>query len=115
VTGTIRRRLIALAAAYAIALQAVVASFTVVSAVGAVPGLCTSGAPQTPGPDPGHAQPCIACPAFCGDGGPPGVAAAGVSTVARRAAAVRVEHGMRRLAERSAPRNLPPSRAPPAA
>jgi hypothetical protein len=117
VTGTIRRRLIALAAAYAIALQAVLASLAVLSAAGAAaPGLCRSGAPETPGPAPGHAQPCVVCPAFCSDGVPPGVAPAGVSMVARRAAAtVRVEHGMRRLAERSAPRNLPPSRAPPAA
>jgi hypothetical protein len=105
--------LIALAAAYAIALQAVVASFAVLSAAGAAPGLCTSGAPEMPGP--GHAQPCVACPAFCGDGAPPGVAPAGASVPAGGAAPARVEHGMQHLAERSASRNLPPSRAPPAA
>jgi len=110
-----RHRLIALAAAYAIALQAVLASFAVLSAAGAVPGLCASGAPETPVPDPGHAQPCVGCPASCSDGAPPGLAPASVSVLARRAAAVRVAHGMPDLAERSAPRNLPPSRAPPAA
>jgi hypothetical protein len=108
-----RRRLIALAAAYAVALQAVVASFAVFAAVGAVPALCASGASGTPGSDDGHAAPCVACPAVCG--GLPGVAPAGVSALARHAAAVRFGHRMLRLAERSAPRNLPPSRAPPAA
>jgi hypothetical protein len=110
-----RRRLIALAAAYAVALQAVLASFAVLSAAGAVPGLCASGAPQTPVPDPGNAQACIGCPASCGDGGPSGLTPAGASVMAFRAAVNRVEHGTLRLAERSAPRNLPPSRAPPAA
>jgi hypothetical protein len=110
-----RRRLIALAAAYAIALQAVLASFAVLPAAGAVPGLCTSGTPETPGSVPRHAQPCVACPAFCGEGAPPGVAPTGACVPAREAAAIQVEHGMRHLAERSAPRNLPPSRAPPAA
>ena len=43
---TMRRRLIALAAAYAIALQAVVAGFAALAAAGtAVPGLCTSSCP----------------------------------------------------------------------
>jgi hypothetical protein len=110
-----RRRLIALAAAYAVALQAVLASLAVLSAIGAAPGLCTSDTPQTPGPVPGHAQPCVACPAYCGDGGSPGVAPGDVCVSARRAAAIRVEYGMLHLAERTAPRNLPPSRAPPVA
>jgi hypothetical protein len=107
------RRLIALIAAYAVALQAVVASFAVVSTIAALPGLCASGAPESPARDPGHAAPCVACPAYCGDGGLPGLAPAGAFLLARSTAAVRVEQGMLRLAERSAPRNLPPSRAPP--
>jgi hypothetical protein len=110
-----RRRLIALTAAYAVALQAVLASLALQLAVGAAPGLCASGAPETPGSDPGHGTLCVACPASCGDGGLAGVAPAGVSTLAGGAAAIRVERPMLRLAERSAPRNLPPSRAPPAA
>jgi hypothetical protein len=110
-----RRRLIALAAAYAVALQAVLTSFAVVAAAGAVPGLCTSGAPGMPGSDRGHASPCVACPALCGDGGLAGLAPAGVRGLGWRTAIIRVEHGMPRLAERSAPRYLPPSRAPPAA
>jgi hypothetical protein len=109
------RRLIALAAAYAVALQAMVGSLAVLSAVGAAPELCVSAASETPGPDHGHAVPCVACPAVCGAGGLPGLAPADVSTLARRAAPVRVGHRMLRLAERSAPRNLPPSRAPPSA
>jgi hypothetical protein len=108
VTRIICRRLIALAAAYAVALQAVVASLAVLSAVGQVPGLCASGTPEAPGSDHGRAVPCIACPAACGDGGLPGVAPVA-------APAVRVGHPMLRLAERSAPRNLPPSLAPPSA
>jgi len=114
-TRIMRRRLIALAAAYAVALQAVVASFAVLSAVGAVPGLCASGSSETPGSDHGNAAPCVACPAVCGGGGLPGVAPAGICALARRAAAVRVGHPMLHLAERSSPRNLPPSRAPPSA
>jgi hypothetical protein len=110
-----RRRLIAVIAAYAFALQAVLTSFAALLVVGAVPGLCAPGGPRQPGSDPGRSPPCIACPALCGDGGLPGVAPAGVVTVARRSAAVRDEHPVLRLAERSAPRNLPPSRAPPAA
>jgi hypothetical protein len=114
VTRIICRRLIALAAAYAVALQAVVAGFAVLSAVGQMPGLCASGAPEAPGSDRGHAVPCIACPVTCSDGGLPGAAPAGVAAPPR-AAAVRIGHRMLRLAERSAPRNLPPSRAPPSA
>jgi hypothetical protein len=103
-----------LAAAYAIALQAVVAGFAVLSAVGQIPGLCTSGAPQAPGSDHGRAAPCIACPLTCGDGGLPGVAPVGVAAPPPAAAGL-VGHRMLRLAVRSAPRNLPPSRAPPSA
>jgi hypothetical protein len=109
------RRLIAVVAAYAVALQAVLASFAVVPAVGAMPGLCASGAPPQPGSDPGRVSACIACTALCGDGGLAGVAPAGISVLARDAGADRIEHPMLRLGERSAPRNLPPSRAPPAA
>jgi hypothetical protein len=104
------RRLVALVAAYAIALQAVVASFAMASAVDV--GLCTSSAPQTPGPDPWHAQRCIGCPAFCGDNGSP-AAASGVAVPARHAVAVRFDEGRLLPAERTAPRNLPPARAPP--
>jgi hypothetical protein len=114
-TSTMRRRLIALAAAYAVALQAVLASFAVLSAAGAVPGLCASSAAETPGSDPGYAAPCVACPAYCGNGGLPGVPPACASVLARDAGADRIEHPMLRLGERSAPRNLPPSRAPPMA
>jgi hypothetical protein len=85
---------IALAAAYAVALQVVVASFAVLSAVGAVPGLCVSGKSETPGSDHGNAAPCLACPASCGAGGLPGVAPAGISTLTPRAATVRVGHRM---------------------
>jgi hypothetical protein len=109
------RRLIAVVAAYAVALQAVLAGFAVVSAAGAMPGLCASGAPPQPGSDSEHAFACIACTAFCGDDGLAGVAPAGIADALRRGAAVRIAHPTLHLAERSAPRNLPPSRAPPVA
>jgi hypothetical protein len=109
------RRLIALIAAYAVALQAVLASFAVVPAAGAMPGLCASGAPPQPGSDPGRVSACIACTALCGDGGLAGVAPAGIAGALQRGVAVRIAHPTLHLAERSAPRNLPPSRAPPAA
>jgi hypothetical protein len=109
------RRLIAVVAAYSVALQAVLASFAAVPAAGAMPGLCASGAAPQPGSDPGHAFACIACTVFCGDGGLSGVAPAGIAGAERGSAAVRIAHPTLHLAERSAPRNLPPSRAPPAA
>jgi len=114
VTPILRRRLVALAAAYAIALQAVVGSFAVVTAMGAVPGLCASGASHEPGSDPRHQGTCVVCPTCCGDGGFSGVAPGGVCVPAPHGKADRVVRGMH-LAERSAPRNLPPSRAPPTA
>jgi hypothetical protein len=113
---TMRRRLIALAAAYAIALQAVVAGFAALAAAGtAVPGLCTSSAPQEqPRRDSGHAA-CIACPTSCCDSGlsgaPPAAAAAPVPRPS-------IDRNARRLTgveARATPRARPPTRAPPAA
>jgi hypothetical protein len=106
--------LIAVVAAYAVALQAVLASFAVVPAAGAMPGLCAPGAPPQPGSDSEHAFACTACTALCG-GGLAGVAPAGTADALRRGAAVRIARPTLHLAERSAPRNLPPSRAPPGA
>ena len=79
-----RRRLIALTAAYAIALQAVLASFAALAAVGTgLPGLCTSSAPQEqPARHTGHTALCVACPACCGDGRPPGRPSAGIEVQA---------------------------------
>jgi hypothetical protein len=111
----IRRRLIALAAAYAIALQAVVAGFAALAAAGtAVPGLCTSSAPQEqPGRDTGHAIACIACPASCCDGGLYGAPPTGVAIPAPRSAFNRGEHKLLQLAARVTSRDRPPSRGPP--
>jgi hypothetical protein len=112
-----RRRLIALAAAYAIALQAVLASFAALAAAGAaVPGLCTSAVPQEqPGRHTGHTALCLACPACCGDGRLSGAPPAGVEVPAPRAMA---DRGAPRPEARdvpATPRNRPPSRGPPAA
>jgi hypothetical protein len=114
---TMRHRLIALAAAYAIALQAVVVGFAALAAAGtAVPGLCTSSAPpEQPGRNTGHAVACIACPACCSDGGLPGVPPAAVEVPAPRPAFDRGAHGVPQLAARVTPRDRPPTRAPPAA
>jgi len=114
-TTLLTRRLTALAAAYAIALQALLGSFVIVAAAGALPGLCTSGGPQAPASDRAHGTTCLACPACCAHGGFPGVAPARGVLPAPRDAAIRVGHRVRHLAERSAPRNLPPSRGPPSA
>ena len=116
VTATLlTRRLTALAAAYAIALQAVLGSLVMVAAAGALPGLCASRAPQEPASDRTHGTTCFACAACCAGGGFPGVAPAGGALPAPRATAIRLSHRGLRLAERSAPRNLPPSRGPPSA
>jgi hypothetical protein len=114
---TMRRRLIALAAAYAIALQAVVAGFAAFAAAGtAVPGLCTSSVPrEQPGHDSGHVIACIACPACCSDGGLSGAPPAGAEAPAPRAVSDRAAHGLPKLEARVTPRNRPPTRAPPAA
>jgi hypothetical protein len=112
---TMHRRLIALAAAYAIALQAVVASFAALAAAGAVvPGLCTSSAPQErPGRDSEHAVACVACSACCSAGGLSGMPPASIELPALRATADRGAHARPRVMVRATPRNLPPSRAPP--
>jgi hypothetical protein len=113
---TMRRRLIALAAAYAIALQAVVAGFAALAAAGtAVPGLCTSSAPrEQPGRDSGHTA-CIACPASCCDGGPSGAPPAAAAAPVPRSSVDRNALRLTRIEARATTRNRPPTRAPPAA
>jgi hypothetical protein len=113
---TMRRRLIALAAAYAIALQAVL-SFAALAAAGStgLPGLCTSSAPQEqPGRDTGHGRLCLACHACCGDGRLSGVPPAGIEVPAPLAMADRAAVRPEAL-EPATPRNRPPSRGPPTA
>jgi hypothetical protein len=114
---TMRRRLIALAAAYAIALQAVLVSFAALAAAGtAVPGLCTSSAPQEqPGRDTGHGALCIACPACCSDGRLSGMPPAGVEISPPPVAPDRGIHRPAALEVRVTPHSRPPPRAPPAA
>lgn len=113
---TMRRRLIALTAAYAIALQAVL-SFAALAAAGStgLPGLCTSSVPQEqPGRHSGHTALCLACHACCGDGRL-GVPPAGVEVPAPRAMADRAGPRPEALDVPVTPRNRPPSRGPPAA
>jgi hypothetical protein len=111
-----RRRLTALAAAYAIALQAVLASFAALAAAGAAPGLCTSSAPQEqPARHTGHTALCIACSACCGDGRLSGVPPTTVEGPAPLAAADRDTLRPAGFDVRPTPHNRPPSRAPPAA
>jgi hypothetical protein len=110
-----RRRLIAVAAAYAIALQPVVASFAALAAasVGA-PGLCTSSPPRDqPGRDSGHAAAYIPCAASCCDGGPSGVPPAGVGASTPRAASDYSQRALSQLEAKVSPRNRP--RGPPVA
>jgi hypothetical protein len=114
---TMRRRLIALAAAYAIALQAVLASFAALAAAGStgLPGLCTSSAPQEqPARHTGHMALCIACPACCSEGRLSGMPPAGVELPAPRTEADRGTLRPAKFDVPVTPRNRPPSRAPPA-
>jgi hypothetical protein len=113
---TMRRRLIALAAAYAIALQAVVAGFAALAAAGtAVPGLCTSSAPQKqPRRDSGHAA-CIACPTSCCDSGLSGAPPAAPAATVRLPSIDRNARRLTVIEARATPHNRPPTRAPPAA
>jgi hypothetical protein len=113
---TMRRRLIALTAAYAIALQAVVASFAALAAAGtAVPGLCTSSSRELPRRDSGHVIACISCPVCCSEGGLSGVPPAAVEASVPPAMASSAAHWLPQLAVRATSRDRPPSRAPPAA
>ena len=111
------RRLIALAAAYAIALQAALASFAALAAAGAaVPGLCTSSMPQEqPARHTGHTALCLACQACCGDGRLSGVPPAGVEVPAPLAVADPAAPRLEAHDVATTPRNRPPSRGPPAA
>jgi hypothetical protein len=114
---TMRRRLTALAAAYAIALQAVLASFAALAAAGTAepPGLCTSaGAQEQPGRPTGHTSRCIACLACCGDGRLSALPPAAVELPAPRAAADRDALQPPAHDARATPRDRPPPRAPPA-
>jgi hypothetical protein len=109
--------MLALAAAYAIALQTVVAGFAALAAAEtAAPGLCTSSVPgEQPGRDSGRAVACIACPACCSDGGLSGASPTGIEVPAPRAVSDRGAHGLPKLEARVTPRDRPPTRAPPAA
>jgi len=109
------RRLIALTAAYAVALQAALAGVALLaaSAQGA-PQICAAVGhdPQSDSIPPG--ADCAACPALCG-GGSGGVTPGGFTVAAPAAAGFALEHRIVPVTPWRAQRLLPPSRAPPAA
>jgi hypothetical protein len=106
-----RRRLIALVAAYAIALQAVLSGF-VALAMTASPDICAPAAGGTL-PAPPNSD-CGCCHQLCGGdafaGVPPGDLAMAAPAPLRQA-----DNLSRPVAPPTPPRLLPPSRAPPAA
>jgi len=112
------RRLIALTVAYAVALQAMLSGFAV-PAVTAGPAseICVPAADATPAGLPMPAAPhpmrsdCLGCPAMCGTGLAP---APRVMPVGLTGAAT-IESRPTQVVLHTAPRLLPPSRAPPAA
>jgi hypothetical protein len=110
------RRLIALTAAYAVALQAALAGVALLAAPAqaAAPQICAAvGHDPQSGSIPSGSD-CAACPALCG-GGPGGVAPGGFTVVAPGAAAFALERRIVPATPWRAQRLLPPSRAPPAA
>jgi len=115
VTATARRSLVAVVAAYALALQAVLASFALLAVGGpSAHELCM------PAGDHGQSLPpagttCLFCPLACGAQGFTGLAPAEFRFVAPAAAAPRQACDVAAAALGMAPRLLPPARAPPGA
>jgi len=110
------RRLIALTAAYAVALQAALAGVALLAAYAhAAPPVCASTGhdPQSGSVPMGFD--CAACPAVCGGGGTGAVAPGGFAVAGPAVAAFAVERRDARVAPGRGQRLLPPSRAPPAA
>lgn len=116
-TKTVRRRLIALSAGYAVALQAVVASYALLamswpSMTWQTPqGICTPAGDGQSLP-PGGA--CLFCPLTCTDNAFAGVAPP-FRFSALPAPATHPDCGGAAASPCSTPRLLPPSRAPPSA
>ena len=106
------RRLIALVAAYAVALHAMLAGLPVL-AMAAAPELCASVAPG-PIPDSIPAAPdCVGCPVPCG--GAVGIAPEIFAVVAPPVASFGIDRRAAPVAPGAAWRRLPPARGPPAA
>jgi hypothetical protein len=115
-TMVARRRMIALTAAYAVALQAILSSFALLAmsgrstqeicapvANGALPGSLPSG------PD------CMACPVPCGGAGLAGVESNDRCVMVRPPLSSSVALRVAPVPPRAVQRLLPPTRAPPAA
>jgi hypothetical protein len=114
VTKIACRRLIALAVAYAVALQVVLAGFAML-ATAAMPEICASAGP---GPIPGSipmGSDCAVCPVLCGSAGPDGIAPDIFVFVAPSVSSFGIDRRVVPAAPGSAQRWLPPSRGPPAA
>jgi hypothetical protein len=114
VTKITCRRLIALAAAYAVALQAVLAGFAVL-ATSAPAEIC---APAGSSPPPGSipmGPDCAACPVLCGSAGPHGMAPDTVALAAPPLPSFGIERRVAPAVPPPGQRRLPPSRGPPAA
>ena len=110
------RRLIALTAAYAVALQAALAGVALpVASAHAVPQICAAAGHDPQSDSVPMGSDCAACPAVCSGGEPDAVASGGFTVAAPSAAALAVERRIVPVTPRGAQRMLPPSRAPPAA
>ena len=110
------RRLIALTAAYAIALQAALAGVVLLApSARTAPQICAAvGHDPQSGSIPMGAD-CAACPALCGGAGPDAVAPGGFAVAAPAVASFAVDRRIAPVMLQRAQRLLPPSRAPPAA
>ncbi len=111
------RRLIALTAAYAVALQAALAGVALLAAASAghaAPQICAAAGHDPQSDSVPMGSDCTACPAVCSGGGPDAVASGGFTVAAPAAAAFAVERRDARVAPGRGQRLLPPSRAPPA-
>jgi hypothetical protein len=110
-TRPIARRLIALMAAYAIALQAMLAGFAVLAlSAHAAPDVCATGhSPSGPLP---MGSDCGACPALYG--APDAVAPNGFTLATPIVAAFAIDRRIAAVMSGPMQRLLPPSRAPPA-
>jgi hypothetical protein len=109
-----RRRMIALTAAYAVALQAILSSFGLLAMAGRSAREICGPARNLPGSLPTGPDCMMACPVPCGGAGLAGVAPDDLAVAARPAPSSSVEMRVPVLL-RAAQRLLPPPRAPPAA
>jgi hypothetical protein len=116
VVNKMTRRLFALTAAYAIALQATLAGFAFLAASAqAAPQMCAAVGHDSPAGSMPMGADCAACPAVCGPAAPDAVAPGEFTLAPPVVVSFALDRRIGPVAPWPAERLRPPSRAPPAA